>query len=299
MPKHAFEWSDLRYFLAIARSGKLTSAAQRLKVEHSTVSRRLAALETALGARLFDREPGGYKLTPAGEKLFPSAEEMEAIALTSQSHLADTDLSLSGTVRIGAPDGFGSFFLAPRIGRLTETHPNLEVQLVALPRVFSLSKREADIAIGLSRPKEKRLHGYKLTDYRLKMYAAPAYLRRHPRIDTLAALSQHRFIGYVDDLLYTPELDYLRLAAKDARALLKSSTLVAQLEMTLAGAGICILPTFMARAHPELECILPETIELIRSFWLVVHTDIRNLARVRTVSEFIIGQVESERTLFE
>jgi DNA-binding transcriptional LysR family regulator len=112
---------------------------------------------------------------------------MEAIALTSQSHLADTDLSLSGTVRIGAPDGFGSFFLAPRIGRLTETHPNLEVQLVALPRVFSLSKREADIAIGLSRPKEKRLHGYKLTDYRLKMYAAPAYLRRHPRIDTLAS----------------------------------------------------------------------------------------------------------------
>jgi DNA-binding transcriptional LysR family regulator len=299
MTKQPFEWSDLRYFLAIARSGKLTAAARRLEVEHSTVSRRLAALEHALGARLFDKEPDGYKLTSAGEKLLPSAEGMEAIALTSQSHLADTDLSVSGTVRIGAPDGFGSFFLAPRIGQLAETHPNLEVQLVALPRVFSLSKREADIAISLGRPKEKRLHGHKLTDYRLKMYAAPAYLRKHPRIAAPAALEGHRFIGYVDDLLYTPELDYLRLAAKDARALLKSSTLVAQLEMTLAGAGICILPTFLAQAHPELECILPDTIELTRSFWLVVHTDIRNLARVRIVSDFIVGQVERERKLFE
>lgn len=299
MTKAAFEWSDLRYFLAIARSGKLTVAARRLEVEHSTVSRRLAALEQALGARLFDREPDGYRLTSAGEKLLPSAEGMEALALTSQSHLADTDMTVSGSVRIGAPDGFGSFFLAPRIGQLTEMHRNLEVQLVALPRVFSLSKREADIAIGLSRPKEKRLHGRKLTDYRLKMYASPAYLRVRPRITAPSDLEGHRFIGYVDDLLYTPELDYLRLAAKDAKAQLKSSTLVAQLEMTLAGAGICILPTFMAKDHPELTCILPDAIELTRSFWLVVHSDIRNLARVRIVSDFIAGQVEKERKLFE
>jgi DNA-binding transcriptional LysR family regulator len=299
MAKPPFEWSDLRYFLAVARSGKLTVAARRLNVEHSTVSRRLAALEYALGARLFDKEPGGYKLTPDGEKLMPSAESMEAIALASQSHLADSNQSVSGTVRIGAPDGFGSHFLGPRLGRLAQSHPDLDVQLIALPRMFNLTKREADIAIGLSRPKEKRLHGYKLTDYRLKMYAAPSYLGKHPPIRTPAALAEHRFIGYVDDLIYAPELDYLRLAGKDIRASLKSSTLVAQLEMTLAGAGICILPNFLARQHPKLKCVLADDIELTRAFWLVVHADIRNLARVRVASEFIASEVRNESRLFD
>jgi DNA-binding transcriptional LysR family regulator len=298
MEKPPFEWSDLRYFLAVARSGKLTEAARRLEVEHSTVSRRLAALEHALGARLFDKEPGGYKLTTDGEKLLPSAESMEAIALASQSHLADSNRSVSGTVRIGAPDGFGSHFLAPRLGRLAKLHPDLEVQLIALPRVFNLTKREADIAISLSRPKEKRLHGDMLTDYSLRLYAAPSYLTKHAPIRSAAALTDHSFIGYVDDLIYAPELDYLRLAAKDIRAMLKSSTLVAQLEMTLAGAGICILPDFLARLHPELKCVLPNDVELTRTFWLLVHADIRNLARVRVVSEFITAEVQKEQRLF-
>ncbi len=298
MAKPPFEWSDLRYFLAVARSGKLTEAARRLEVEHSTVSRRLSALEHALGARLFDKEPGGYKLTSDGEKLLPSAESMETIALASQSHLTDSNRSVSGTVRIGAPDGFGSHFLAPRLGGLAKKHPDLEIQLIALPRVFNLTKREADIAISLNRPKEKRLHGDKLTDYRLRMYAAPSYLAKHPPIRSTATLAEHSFIGYVDDLIYAPELDYLRLAAKDIRAMLKSSTLVAQQEMTLAGAGICILPDFLARQHPELKCVLPNEVELVRTFWLLVHADIRNLARVRVVSEFIAAEVKKESRLF-
>jgi len=298
MAKPPFEWSDLRYFLAVARSGKLTEAARRLEVEHSTVSRRLAALEHALGARLFDKEPGGYKLTTDGEKLLPSAESMEAIALASQGHLADSNRSVSGTVRIGAPDGFGSHFLAPRLGRLAKAHPDLEVQLIALPRVFNLTKREADIAISLSRPKEKRLQSDKLTDYSLRLYAAPSYLAKYPPIRSSTALADHSFIGYVDDLIYAPELDYLRLAAKDIRAMLKSSTLVAQLEMTLAGAGICILPDFLARQHPELKLVLANEVELTRTFWLLVHADIRNLARVRVVSELITAEVQKEHRLF-
>jgi DNA-binding transcriptional LysR family regulator len=299
MTKPPFEWSDLRYFLAVARSGKLTEAARQLGVEHSTVGRRLAALEYALGARLFDKEPGGYRLTADGEKLLPSAENMEAIALASQGHLADSNRTISGTVRIGAPDGFGSRFLAPRLDRLARLYPDLEVQLIALPRVFNLTKREADIAIGLSRPKEKRLHGDKLTDYRLRMYATQSYLAGRPPIRTPADFAHHNFIGYVDDLIYTPELDYLRLASKDIRATLKSSTLIAQLEMTLAGAGICILPDFLARQHSVLKSVLAKEIELQRTFWLLVHADIRTLARVRIMSEFIAAEVSKERRLFD
>lgn len=298
MAKPAFEWSDLRYFLAVARSGKLTEAARRLEVEHSTVGRRVAALERALGARLFHKEPDGYKLTVDGEKLLPSAESMEAIALASQSHLAASHRSLSGTVRIGAPDGFGSHFLAPRLDSLASAHPDLEIQLIALPRMFNLTKREADIAIGLSRPKEKRLHSDKLTDYQLRMYAAPSYLAKHPPIRSLASLAAHRFIGYVDDLIYTPELDYLRLVSKDVRAILKSSTLVGQLEMTLAGSGICILPDFLARQHPELKCVLPSEFAFTRTFWLLVHADIRALARVRAVAEFIYREVKLAHSQF-
>lgn len=298
MRKSSFEWSDIRYFLAVVRTGKITVAARRLGVEHSTVSRRLAALERALGARLFDREPSGYRLTTHGDALLPSAEKMEALALASQGALANSDLNVTGMVRIGAPDGFGSRFLAPCIGRLADEHPNLEIQLVAMPRVFSLSKREADIAIGLGRPQEKRLHGLKLTDYRLNLYASKDYLAAHGPVSSVSALARQRLIGYVDDLIYARELDYLPVVSKDARASLKSSTLIAQLEATLAGAGVCVLPRFLAERYPELVRVLADDIELTRTFWLIVHADMKDLARVRVVADFIHSQVAAARDLF-
>lgn len=294
----SFEWSDLKPFLAVARMGKITSAARRLGVEHSTISRRIAALEQALGARLFSREPDGYRLTPQGENLMIAAEQIEAAALRVQAEVGYSDLGISGTVRIGSPDGFGSRFLAPRIGRLADEHPDLDIQLVAIPRNFSLSKREADIAITLSRPKEKRLHGRKLTDYRLRLYASRDYLTRKGPITTMSAVAQHRLISYVDDLIYAPELDYLKQVSSDARAGLKGSTLIAQIEATIAGAGICVLPLFLARQHPDLVCILPGEFELTRTFWLVVHSDMRNLARVRVASDFIAQEVANAADWF-
>lgn len=297
-----FEWSDLRFFLAVARTGRLGAAAARLGVEHSTVSRRLAALESALGAKLFDRHPHGYGLTAAGERLMTASEGMESLALAAQGEIGGTDLGVAGTVRVGAPDGFGTYFLAPRIGALAELHPELDLQLLAMPRLFSLSKREADIAISLSRPKEGRLHARKLTDYRLGLYAAPAYLDRHGAIDSRAALQRHRFIGYVDDLIYTPELDYVPLVAKDLRVRLKSSSLVAQMTATQAGAGVCVLPCFMAdlfaRPGPgALVPILPGEVGLTRTFWLLTHTDTRDLARIRVAADFIAGVVQKGRAL--
>ena len=136
-------WDDLKFFLAVARTGQLTTAAKGLKVDNATVARRIRALETALDARLFERNPKGYSLTEVGQRLLPSAEAMETTTLQAQAQLQGRDDSLEGVVRLGAPDGFGSFFLAPRIHKLAHRHPKLELQLVALPRVFSLAKREA------------------------------------------------------------------------------------------------------------------------------------------------------------
>ena len=150
-------WDDVRIFLAVARAGQILGAARRLELNHATVSRRVAALEEALGAKLFRRLTTGSELTPAGERFLDIAERMEADMIAARSEIAGEGEEVSGTVRIGAPDGFGVAFLAPRLGALTAQHRGLKIQLVPVPRSFSLSRREADIAITTERPAEGRL----------------------------------------------------------------------------------------------------------------------------------------------
>ena len=293
-----FNWNDLRAFLAVARTGRLTAAAARLGADHTTVARRIAALEGALGARLFDRSPQGYALTAHGERLLPSAEQVESLTLRAAGQVGAADQTLTGAVRIGAPEGFGSYVLAPLMVRLADRHPQLEIQLLAIPGVVSLSKREADIAVTLSPPREGRLVSRKLTDYGLGLYAAPAYLDVRPPLRTRADMAGHRFIGYIGDLLYAPELDYMQAPDVDIRVALQSSNLIAQLQATLAGAGLCVLPDFIAAREPGLRRVLPRDVGLQRSLWLVVHADLKSLARIRAVMSMILEEVRADRTRF-
>jgi DNA-binding transcriptional LysR family regulator len=293
-----FDWDDLRFFLAVARAGRLTVAARRLGADHATVSRRISALETALKAKLFERRPQGYALTEHGERLLGKAESMETQALAASSEIGGADLALSGTVRIGTPDGFGTFFLASRTSSFAAQYPDLEIQLVAVPRLLSLSKREADVAISVAPPKEGKIVARKLTDYRLGLYATAAYLARHPAVRAPDELHRHEMIGYIDDLIFTPELDYLDEVSKGLRPRLQSSNLVAQFQTTLAGAGICVLPHFMTALEPRLVPVLPERVSIVRSFWLVVHADLREVARIRATMDFLVREVKAARTLF-
>jgi DNA-binding transcriptional LysR family regulator len=294
-----FDWNDLRAFLAVARSGRLTAAAGRLGVDHSTLSRRIAALEHGLTAKLFDRSPTGYTLTEQGARLLPVAEEMERLALSGTESVGGTAASVEGVVRIGSPEGFGSWFLAPRIAALTERFPALRVQLVAAASLFSLSRREADVVISVSRPQDGRLTVSRLIDYDLGLYAAPAYLNHHPPIAAAADLKGHRFVTYIEDLLHFPELDFVRHVAPEGCTALESSNLVAQLRATLAGAGLCVLPAFLAAGDARLVRILPHAVTLTRSLWLIVHQDLSELARVKAVVRFIREAVEAERALFK
>lgn len=293
-----FDWDDLRFFLAVARCGRLTTAARRLGADHATVSRRISSLEAALKAKLFERRPQGYGLTLHGEQLLTKAETMETEALAIQSDIGGADMALSGTVRIGAPDGFGTAFLAPRLARLVASYPELEVQLVAMPRLLSLSKREADVAITLAPPKEGKVIARKLVDYRLGLFASPAYLADRPPVSCPEDLFDHQVIGYIDDLIFTPELDYLDEVARGLRPRMQSSNLVAQMRATVAGAGICVLPMFMAAQEPELVPILPGAVALERAFWLVAHADLKDVARVRMVVDFIVGETKAARAAF-
>ena len=294
-----FNWNDLRAFLAVARTARLTTAAARLGMDHTTVGRRIAALETGLGARLFDRSPQGYALTPHGERLMPTAERIESLTLTAAADLGEADQAVTGVVRIGAPEGFGSYVLAPLMAPLAEHHPGLDIQLVAISGVLSLSKREADIAVTLSTPREGRLVSRKLTDYGLSLYAAPAYLDARPPIRTRADMAGQRFVGYIEDLLYSPELDYMQAPDVDIHVSVQSSNLIAQLQATLAGAGLCVLPDFIAAKQPGLVRVLPDAVHLERSLWLVVHADLRNLARIRVVTDMIAASVRADRDLFK
>ncbi len=300
---HNFEWGLLKSFLAVARAGRLTLAARRLGLDHSTLSRRIVALEKSLQARLFDRAATGYTLTAAGEQLLTHAQEVESVMLRIHTELGGASLRVAGTVRIGAPEGFGTFFLAPLLGRLGAMHPELNIELVTLPRIFSLSRREADLAIGLARPEEGRLHAHKLTDYELGLYASAAYLdgnaasgKSGPVSST--NLAQHRFIGYISDLIYARELDYLPLINPDVHPRFSSSNLLAQLAATRAGHGLCILPCFIAEAEPSLRRMMADDVVLRRGFWLTVHADLKNQERVAVVSRFITERVHAAQATF-
>ena len=263
-----------------------------------TLSRRIDALEHGLKAKLFDRRPQGYALTEAGQRLMPLAEEMERLALGAHETVGGSAASVSGTVRIGSPEGFGSYFLAPRICRLTERHPQLNLQLVAAAGVFSLSKRDADVVIAVARPPTGRLSASKLIDYDLALYAAPAYLAAHDPITAKGDLGRHRFVSYIGDLLSYPELDVLEHIAPDACTPLESSNLVAQLKATRAGAGLCVLPAFIVGDESGLVRVLPDEIRLTRSLWMIVHQDLAGLARVKTVMRFITDEVAGSKAIF-
>ncbi|MFC3207024.1 LysR family transcriptional regulator [Aquamicrobium soli] len=290
-------WDDVRIFLAVARAGQFLGAAKRLELNHATVSRRIAALEEALRAKLFRRLTTGSELTPAGERFLEIAERMEADMIAARSTLAGEGDDISGTVRIGAPDGFGVAFLARHLGELTATYRELTIQLVPVPRSFSLSRREADIVITVERPSEGRLVAGKLVDYTLGLFASRAYAQAHGLPRTVADLSNHTLIGYVPDLIVSPSLDYDAEFSPDWRSTFAISSALGQAEAVRAGAGIGILHTFIARTMPEL---LPVDIvrPIRRAYWLVYHETVRPLRRVQLVAGYITRAVERERALF-
>jgi DNA-binding transcriptional LysR family regulator len=290
-------WDDVRLFLSVARSGQFLSAARKLGVNHATLSRRVSALEAAIGTQLFLRSTNGCELTEEGQRLLEGAERMETEMLNAQANLGRVDTAVAGTVRIGAPDGLGVSFLAPRLGRLTARYPDLKIQLVPVPRSFSLSQREADIAITIERPEQGRLMFSKLTDYSLGLYASAEYLAEYGTPTDVEALKRHRRIGYVEDLIFSPSLNYTGEIMRDWDAAFEISSATGQTEAVRSGAGIGILHNYIAGQYPELLRIMPQ-MSINRSYWTAYHESARQLVRVRTVVDFLQELVAEERRMF-
>ena len=282
-----YDWNDLRYFLELSRQGKLVRAAARLHVDHTTVSRRISALEKQLDVRLFDKSPSGYQLTDAGLRLLPLAEQIESSSHRLYQDIAGKDARLGGTVRVAAPEALGTQVIARHVAGLRREHPDIEIELVAETRRLSLSKREADIAISFSRPDSGRLVAWKLCDYRLRLYATREYLDAHPPIETPEDLAGHDFVSYIDDLIEMPELRFFDSTVKNANVVFRSTNVSAQFNAILDGIGLGLVHCFMAQREPRLQVVLPAEVSVERTYWLLVHEDLRHVARVDAVCDFL------------
>jgi DNA-binding transcriptional LysR family regulator len=263
-------WDDLRVFLAVARAEGLSGAARGLRLDPATAGRRIARLERDLGAVLFAKSPQGYALTEAGQRLLPRAEAAEAALAGGFDTAGAEGAPLSGTIRIGAPDGCANFLLPQVCAAIGAAHPDLDIQILALPRVVNLSRREADLAITVSAPETQRLRAEKLSDYRLSLAASRDWLARHGAPGDVAAIMGARMIGYIPDMIFDAELDYLARFGV-TRVPLASNAVSVQLNFARSGAGLAIVHDFALPAAPELVRVLPDRVRLTRTFWLVTH----------------------------
>ena len=289
------DWDNLRFFLELSRAGRLTTAARRLGVDHTTVSRRLQALEKSLGVALFLRDTSGYTLTEAGRSLLPQVELMEGASVRIEQALPSPGDSLSGQVRIGATEGYGTMLVAGQLSELSHRHPHLHLDLLALPRAVRLSRHEADIVITLERPERGPFINTKLTDYVLRLYAGKDYLQQHGPINSRSDLEKHRFVSYVDDLVFSKDLLLLDEIAGSGAVGVRSTSVLAQQEAIAAGAGLGILPAFTADQDSRLSLIMPAQIRFIRTFWMLMPIELKDIARMRVTWDFLREQAERER----
>ena len=291
-------WDDLRLFLAVARAQSLSGAGKVLRLDPATLGRRVARLEQALEAVLFVKSPQGYALTEAGAELLGRAEAAEQAMRQAVAGVAAPSDSLSGQIRIGAPDGCANFLLPQVCAAITAAHPGLDLQIVALPRVFNLSRREADMAIGVSAPTAGRLVVQKVTGYRLHLAGSDGYLAENGVPEEVADLKRHRIVGYIPDMIFDRELDYLADLGL-SRVPMASNSVSVQVRMIQEGGGIGVVHDFSLPFAPGLRKVLAEKVHLDRAFYLIRHADDRRNQRLTRFAEILSTALRAEVSRLE
>lgn len=289
------EWNDFRVFLAVARAGTLSGAARQLKVNQSTTSRRLAALEKSLGARLFDRKPSGYSLTTAGQAVLSDIENVEASATAVERKLLGHDARPTGSVRLATSDSLATWYLIPRMPGFVAAHPGLTLALVTGNKPLNLARREADLSLRLVRPSEPNLIARKLGQGAWALYGSRDYLARRgrPRSHDLA---RHDVVGFDPELRGTAGAVWLAKHARRAHVVLSTNSLTTQAAAVAAGLGLSPLPCLIGDVDPAVERALPGVIGH-HDIWLVVHPDVKDSARVRAVTDFLTRTLEADAAL--
>lgn len=293
------DWTDLRYFAAVGRLGTLAGAARELGVNHSTVFRRLNALESELGVKLFERLPTGYALTTPGEEMLATATRVEEEITALDRRISGRDYRLSGPIRVTTTDTLGLSFVQPYLYRFHQQYPGIQVELVISNEFFSLSKREADIAIRPTRTPPEELVGRKLSDIAWAVYGSKEYLkgRRKPR--KREDLAGHALVRGDDSLGTLAAERWLRRHGAQAEVACRTNSIMAQVAAAKAGFGLAVLPCFVADTAVDLVRVLPPDADLVSQLWLLTHRDLRHTARIRAFMEFMAGAVARDRRLLE
>lgn len=299
MIKDQLNWNDLRYFLEVARKGRLLSAAKKLGVNHTTVSRRLTALEDSLQIKLFEQDENGFHLTSLGESILPLAQQIEDVTELAKERVQFSGQTLSGNLRIGAPDGFGNSFLAEKITKFTNENPDISLKLVPVPLTHNLLKRDVDLAITLEPSERKDILDKKITDYRLYLYTSRDYIEKHQLdISDLEEIKKHPFAGYIPDILYTDQLDFNHYISQNLNETFQGSTIMSQYQFIAGGGGLGVLPHFMVGSDPRFVKVFPEKIFFTRTYWLLIPIDLHRLASVRALEKVILSLVTENLSLF-
>tara|TARA_B110000114_G_C15066735_1_gene387774 strand:+ start:460 stop:1365 length:906 start_codon:yes stop_codon:yes gene_type:complete len=295
-------WDDIKIFLEVARSERLSIAAKRLAMDASTVSRRLHKLEQQLESQLFERTIDGHVLTDDGKKLLNSARQMEQNVSNALEQIKNNNQANCGKVRIGVTEAFGNFFVAAHLLALQQDFPDIQIDLLHFSRFVKISRNEADIAIAVERPKSTSMIVSKLCDYKLQLYAHPNYLHQVTEGEIkLEDLGQHKWVSYVDNLLFTDELSYLKELASHLNEPLiprfNSTSIISQYSAIKSGLGIGVLPCFVGDLDNELIKLHPQEIDIVRSFWLVTHPESKRLSHVATVWDYLKKLVKQQESL--
>ena len=290
-----FDWNDLKYFLAVARHGSTIAAGKALRMNQSTVQRRIVELEKRLGRKLMRRTASGYRLTEFGEELRPYAERIEAMILEFERHVNDSGRERSGVIRVTCPEPIVQR-MTPLIERFHARHPKLRVEFVMSDRYLDLSKGEADVAFR-SGDTDDELVGRKIADSVWAVYASRGYVERHGKPTSVADLAQHALIGFDESMNKHRVAKWLADVAPNAKIVARSNSVLGLMYAVKSGVGIGALPTAIADSEPDLVTVLGPIPELARSWRLLTHPDQRRNPRIAAFFDFVVAEREELKAI--
>ncbi|WP_374652027.1 LysR family transcriptional regulator [Dongia sp.] len=294
MAINTLEWNDYRVVLAIQRTGGLAPAARALGVNHATVFRQVNAMEARLGARLFDRHRSGYGLTAVGEVALAAAEAMEVQVLAAERRMAGGDLSLTGTIRVTAPDDMVQRLLLPLFVDFRERYPKIELEVIVENRFLNLSRREADVALRPTAAAPEAMTGINIGPLHMALYAVPALADRVAGGEALDALP---WIGWEDGAETLRFGGFYRNRGLNPVFAYRSNSLLAQVFAAEAGMGIAVLPCFAGDSSDQLRRLEAVDRSYATNLWILTHPDLRRAARIKVFIDFMSGVLRKKRRL--
>lgn len=288
VPNILGDWDDVRFFLAVARTGSFSAAAMQLNTKQTTVGRRIQALERRLGAKLFDRHRHGMEVTPAARGVLAQAESMLANATSIERHLAGLDREMAGIVRVAATEGLAAQWLVPRLTELRRRHSDIVVQVIVGDQVLDLATRQCDLAIRFFRPTSNQLVAARVGQFRMSVFAAPAYIEQYGLPQELDDLREHHLVDHTTLHNLPAMKPWSEIIERSSRVVLRTNSSHSAMEAVKASWGLSIFPSYSSKTANLIEA--PINLGITRDIWLVSHEETNKGARIRAVIDYIRDQ---------